>query len=264
MPHLGSLIGREVRQAHELPVVDRSVSPLLRVDFANGGSVPSFSLWPGEILGFAGFVGAGRSHLARAIVGMIRSSSVTVTLSGVAQHFRSPRHAIEHGVVYLTEDRKRDGLFANLPIVANATAAALDLYSRFGLILKSKSRHDGTAMLKRLRVVAPSLDAPVRELSGGNQQKTMFGRALLCRPAVLICDEPTRSVDVGARDEIYGILIELACQGVGIVVISSEVKELMSITHRILVMRDRAIVRELETKRVDEEEILMAATGGAD
>jgi ABC-type sugar transport system ATPase subunit len=137
------------------------------------------------------------------------------------------------------------------------------MFSRAGLLRAREERARAGAMLHSLRLVAQSLDVPVSELSGGNQQKVVLGRVLMRTPKVLVCDEPTRGVDVGARDEIYGILSRLAAAGVGILVISSEVKELIMLTHRIMVMRDRVIVATLETPATSEEEVLLAATDAA-
>ncbi len=161
----------------------------------------------------------------------------------------------------MTEDRKREGLFGNLSVLANATAAALPMLSRAGVLRARAERARAGTVLDSLRLVAHSLDVPVSELSGGNQQKVVLGRALMRAPKVLICDEPTRGVDVGAKDELYGILIGLAAAGVGIIVISSEVKELLMLTHRVLVMRDHRIVAEFETAHASEDQILLAATG---
>jgi ABC-type sugar transport system ATPase subunit len=135
------------------------------------------------------------------------------------------------------------------------------MLSRAGVLRARAERARANAILAELRLVAHSLDVPVSELSGGNQQKVVLGRALLRAPKVLICDEPTRGVDVGAKDELYGILIRLAAAGVGIIVISSEVKELLMLSHRVLVMRDGGVVAELEAAQASEDQILLAATG---
>jgi len=210
----------------------------------------------------AGFVGAGRTRLARALIGASGpDDAVEVTIGGQGRRIRSPAKAIAQGILYVTEDRKREGLFANLPALANTTAAALPMLSRAGVLRGRAERERAGAILAELRLVAHSLDVPVSELSGGNQQKVVLGRALLRAPKVLICDEPTRGVDVGAKDELYGILIRLAAAGVGIIVISSEVKELLMLSHRILVMRDGGVVAELEAAQASEDQILLAATG---
>jgi ABC-type sugar transport system ATPase subunit len=259
------MIGHDVRDRLPLPEVGGE-RPLLEVTWRGGhGRAPSsFALRPGEILGIAGFVGAGRTRLARAIIGMGApgaSGAIEVVSEGQRRTIRSPAEAIALGILYVTEDRKREGLFASLPVLANATAAALPMLSRAGVLRARAERERAHAILADLRLVAHSLDVPVSELSGGNQQKVVLGRALLRAPKVLICDEPTRGVDVGAKDELYGILIRLAAAGVGIIVISSEVKELLMLSHRVLVMRDGAVVAEFESAQASENQILLAATG---
>ena len=218
---------------------------------------------PWEILGLAGFVGAGRSHLARALAGLGAAGEIDLSILGAPQRLRGPADAIAAGLLYVTEDRKREGLFANLSVLANTTAAALPTFARAGFLRARAERERAGAMLQSLRLIAQSLDVPIDELSGGNQQKVVLGRVLMRAPKILICDEPTRGVDVGAKDEIYGILTRLAAAGVGIIVISSEMKELLMLSHRILVMRDRVIVAALETPTTSEDELLLAATGVA-
>ena len=256
------MIGHELRERLPLPEVDDQ-RPLLEVTLASGrGQPPSrLELRRGEILGLAGFVGAGRTGLARAIAGAAAADRTTLSLDGQEHRIRSPAAAIERGILYVTEDRKREGLFGNLSVLANATAAALPMLSRAGVLRARAERARAGTVLDSLRLVAHSLDVPVSELSGGNQQKVVLGRALMRAPKVLICDEPTRGVDVGAKDELYGILIGLAAAGVGIIVISSEVKELLMLTHRVLVMRDHRIVAGFETAHASEDQILLAATG---
>ncbi|HSA82413.1 MAG TPA: sugar ABC transporter ATP-binding protein [Geminicoccaceae bacterium] len=261
------MIGHDVRDRLPLPEV-KGERPLLEVTWQGGHGRPSssFALRRGEILGIAGFVGAGRTRLARAIIGASEprvGDAVGVVIAGQGRRIRSPAEAIAHGILYVTEDRKREGLFANLTVLANATAAALPVVSQAGVLTARAERERAGAILADLRLVAHSLDVPVSELSGGNQQKVVLGRALLRAPKVLICDEPTRGVDVGAKDELYGILLRLAAAGVGIVVISSEVKELLMLSHRVLVMRDGAVVAEFETARTSEDQILLAATGAS-
>jgi len=259
------MIGHDVRDRLPLPEVGDG-RPLLEVTWHGGCGLPSssFALRRGEILGIAGFVGAGRTRLARAIIGVGgpgASDAVEVNITGQGRRIRSPADAIAQGILYVTEDRKREGLFANLPVLANTTAAALPMLSRAGVLRARAERARANAILAELRLVAHSLDVPVSELSGGNQQKVVLGRALLRAPKVLICDEPTRGVDVGAKDELYGILIRLADAGVGIIVISSEVKELLMLSHRVLVMRDGGVVAEFEAAQASEDQILLAATG---
>ena len=236
----------------------------IRIDYCRGPESGSFELRPGEIVGLGGLVGSGRSTLARAICGLRpRDTNVTVNLDGQERVFAGPHAAMRAGVAYVTEDRKRDGLFANLSIVKNTSAAALSLVSSAGIVKTADERRRVGEYLQRLRLSARSLEMPVDQLSGGNQQKVVFGRALMRTPRLLVCDEPTRGVDVGAKGEIYDLLRELAGRGVAILVISTEIEELISLTSRILVMRDRRIVAELDTRDTDEAQVLLAASGAS-
>jgi ABC-type sugar transport system ATPase subunit len=255
------MIGHEVRERFDLPPIP-AAARVIEIEAATPRGKASLTIRGGEIVGLAGLVGSGRTRLARAIAAVERAWPVTVRMDGTELALRSARGAIRHGIVYLTEDRKRDGLFRSLPISANASAAALGRFSRWGFLRARLEREAAHAVLAQLRLVARSLDAPVRELSGGNQQKVLFARALLCVPRLLICDEPTRGVDVGAKDEIYQILIDLAAQGVAVLLVSSEMKELLALSHRLIVMRDGRIVREIAGSS-DEHAVLMAATGAA-
>ena len=199
----------------------------------------------GEIVGLGGLVGAGRTRLARRLAGLEEGVAVDYRVGERRFTVRSAAQAIAHGIVYLTEDRKRDGLFAGLSVLRNTSAATLVSLSRLGFVDRREERRRVEPTLERLKLVAASLRIPVRSLSGGNQQKVLFGRALLARPLLLICDEPTRGVDVGAREEIYALIDTLSREGVTIILISSDLKELLALCHRILVIRDAAIVAEL-------------------
>lgn len=256
------MIGRDVAQGESLSMPAERI-PVLRASLDNESAEDRSELvvHAGEILGLAGLVGAGRTRLARSLIGLERRDGLDLELDGEPVSSSSPGDALAKGIVYLSEDRKREGLFANLSILWNASATSLTRYSRGGVISTGREREECGAILERLRLVASSLDAPISQLSGGNQQKVLFGRALLCQPRVLICDEPTRGIDIGAKAEIYRLLAELAAQGVAIVFISSELKELLANTHRILVMRDGMIAGEYDTAEVDEETVLLAATG---
>ena len=207
----------------------------------------------GEIVGFGGLVGSGRTRLARRLAGLEEGASVEYRSGERSFVVRSPRQAVARGIVYLTEDRKRDGLFADLSVLRNASAASLAGLSRLGFVDAGEERRRVAPVLERLKLVAASLRAPVRSLSGGNQQKVLFGRALLARPMLLICDEPTRGVDVGAREEIYAVIESLSTQGVTIVLITSDLKELLSLCQRILVVRDATVVAELPASATELE-----------
>jgi ABC-type sugar transport system ATPase subunit len=241
------------------PVVGAQATPYL-VRIEGAGSPPmELELRPGEIVGLGGLVGGGRTRLARRLAGLEPGVQATWhTPEGGIFRLRSARDAIRYGIVYLTEDRKKDGLFLNLSVASNASAASLAGIARHGWLGHRAERRAVMPVLDRLRLVASSLAMPVRALSGGNQQKVLFGRALLTRPRVLVCDEPTRGVDVGAREEIYSLLESLAAQRVSIVVISSELKELLGLCHRLLVVRDARVVAEMPPD-AREEDIVRAA-----
>ena len=254
------IVGHSVSERFELPEVAAAGPPLLEVSVATGTGRKDFSVRAGEILGLAGVLGSGRTRLARSLAGLEPRSRVAARVGGKDVVPSSPRAAIANGIVYLTEDRNTDGLFGNLSVLANATAGALGKFACAGIMRLKNERRTASEMLDRLQLVARSLDAPVRVLSGGNQQKTLFARALLCRPQLLICDEPTRGVDVGAREQIYSILIDLAGRGIGVIVISSELKELLAICHRLLVVRDGSLYEELEPS-ISEHDLAMIAAG---
>ena len=212
----------------------------------------------GEIVGLGGLVGSGRTRLARRLAGLEEGTTVDYRIGEQRFSVRTPVQAVARGIVYLTEDRKREGLFAGLSVLRNASAAMLGSLSRLGFVDGGEERRRVAPTLERLKLVAASLRTPVRALSGGNQQKVLFGRGLLARPLLLICDEPTRGVDVGAREEIYAIIDTLSKQGVTIVLVSSDLKELLALCHRILVVRDAAVVAELPASS-SELEIVDAA-----
>jgi ABC-type sugar transport system ATPase subunit len=253
------MVGHDVRDRFPLPDV-AAAPPLLEATISTARGDSRLDIRAGEIVGLAGIVGSGRSRLARALAGLGGNERVSTIIGGNRVLLSSPAAAIAHGIFYMTEDRKGDGLFGNLSVLANTTAGALTKFSRFGLIRGRRERQEAATMLERLRLVARSLDAPVRQLSGGNQQKALFGRALLCLPRLLICDEPTRGVDVGAKDQIYEILIELAARGIGILLVSAEMKELLMLCHRLLVVRAGRIREEL-SPTIDEHRLVMIASG---
>jgi ABC-type sugar transport system ATPase subunit len=258
------MTGRDVGSSLTLPSLQPSATPRLRMSWEAGGQRSALTVAPGEIVGLAGLVGAGRSAIGRTIVGIgprALQRTAELTLDGQRLGALSPRAARRHGILYLTEDRKRAGVFADLSVLANTSAGALERFSPGGLLAHRRERRECQAILERLRLVARSLDAPARQLSGGNQQKLLIARALLCAPRLLVCDEPTRGVDVGAKQEIYAILAEIAARGVGIVLISSELKELLMLCHRLLVVRSRRIVGEVDPAATSEHDLVMAAVG---
>jgi ABC-type sugar transport system ATPase subunit len=219
----------------------------------------ALELREGEILGLAGLVGAGRTSIAHRIAALRPRSGFTASLDG-RDLPDDPAKVLAAGVVYMTEDRKRDGIFGPLAVTANASAASLRRFSPGGILRLRRERAEAGEVLRGLRLIAASLDTPIGALSGGNQQKVLFARALMARPKVLICDEPTRGVDVGARQEIYGVLRRLSAEGVAIVLISSELNEVLALSHRIAIVRHGRIGSILPNEGLDEHALLVAAT----
>lgn len=235
------------------------------IQYSAGRTQSRIILRAGEITGLAGLVGAGRTTFAKALAGHgSPSAAVELAHGGDVRRMTRPRDAIKDGIIYLTEDRKHDGVFAALDITSNATATVLSTLGIGPIRRRGRERAVSSTMLQRLQLVASSLDASIVKLSGGNQQKVLIARALLAGPQILICDEPTRGVDIGAKAEIHKVLRDLATTGVAILVISSEVDELKALSHRIVVMHEHRFVDEMSAFEADETRILVAASGGAE
>jgi len=219
----------------------------------------SFDVRSGEVVGLAGLIGAGRSELAEAIFGHDRPLAGSVAVEGRQVRLRSPADAIAAGIGFAPEDRKSQALLLLRSVKDNISLAIPDLISRFDFINDGDERRIAGALVERLRIRTPGLDAPVANLSGGNQQKVVLGRWLARRPKVLILDEPTRGVDVGAKAEIYRLIAELAGEGIALLVISSEMPELLGLADRILVMAGGRVVAQLAREQASEERILSLA-----
>ena len=224
----------------------------------------SFTLHRGEVLGLAGLVGAGRTELARLIYGADRVGGGTVHLQGQPLAVSSPREAISAGVAYLTEDRKGLGLFLDMSCGENINIGVIERDARGGFVLdRARARQRADAAFKGLRVRAASPLVQVGSLSGGNQQKVLIARLLETDPKVLILDEPTRGIDVGAKSEIYRLIDDLAKRGLGVLVISSEMAEIVGICDRVLVMREGALTGEVggRGQPITQEAIMQYAAG---
>lgn len=223
----------------------------------------SFSLRKGEILGIAGLVGAGRTEVGRAIFGAEPAESGEIILKGKRVVIRSPKEAIKYGIGYLTENRKEQGLFLDMPIKDNIISPNLDKFTMdwLGFIDERKTRLESRNYCDQYKVATPGIWQKIGRLSGGNQQKVLLSMWVGIEPEVLIIDEPTRGVDVGAKSEIYTHLRNLASRGVGIIVISSDLPEVMGLSDRILVMRQGRIAKEFEKAQFAEEGIISYATG---
>ncbi len=221
----------------------------------------SFDLHRGEILGLAGLVGAGRSELAQALFGLTRLDRGTLELDGKPIHFSSPEDAVRSGLGYLTEDRKQAGLFLAMSLASNIMAPSLEQFSRHGLIDDQLARTVSADYMERLHIRARSVEQKVVGLSGGNQQKVLLAMWLATDPRILIIDEPTRGVDVGAKAEIHQLLLELADQGVSIFLISSELPEVLHLSDTVLVMHRGRITARFAGGEVDEDTVLTYAAG---
>ncbi|CAN5876624.1 sugar ABC transporter ATP-binding protein [soil metagenome] len=255
------MVGREVANLYPKPEIEIG-EVLLRVSGIRRGEVLkecSFELRSGEILGFAGLVGAGRTELARAVFGADHIDSGTVELEGRKLRIRKPSDAIEAGVGYLTEDRKGDGLALQLGVDQNITLA--NLPARFGFLDLGGERQIANRRKDELNIRTPSIRRRVQVLSGGNQQKVIVARWLETRARVLFFDEPARGIDVGAKAEMFGLIGELAKEGNGMVLISSYLPELLNMCDRILVMREGEVAGVIEREEFSEERIIALATG---
>jgi rhamnose transport system ATP-binding protein len=219
----------------------------------------SFEVRRGEIVGVAGLVGAGRTELARAIFGANRIKTGMAQLASDAALGKSPRRSLDAGVAMIPESRKDQGLIFGQSVVENVTLARLADFSRLGVVRRRAERRSAKDILDRCEVRGASYGAPVGTLSGGNQQKVLFARMLLGEPRLLLADEPTRGVDVGAKRAIYELLVSLAEAGMAIVFISSELEEILGLAHRVIVMRAGRLVAELEGESMTESAILAAA-----
>ncbi len=219
----------------------------------------SFSVGKGEIVGVAGLVGSGRTETARAIFGADPKIAGEISVEGARVAIESPRDAVQCGLCLMTEDRKGQGLLLGMSCAENITITDLAKISRYGLIERAEERRAATRLVADLRIKTPSIDQTVRNFSGGNQQKVVIAKWLFRGSRVLLCDEPTRGIDVGAKAEIYDLLWTLAAEGRGVLFISSELPELIAISHRIIVFAKGRVVGEVVRAEFDQHRILSMA-----
>ena len=224
----------------------------------------SFTLRRGEVLGLAGLMGAGRTEVLRALFGLDRPDAGEVRLRGVPLGRGTAPRSGGRGMAFVTEDRRHDGLVLDAPVADNLALVSLSAHTRGGLIDRRRLAHALAHQAEAVRLeMTAGMDRPVRTLSGGNQQKVVLGKWLLAGPAVVLLDEPTRGIDVGAKHQVYELVTELADTGTAVLLASSEIEELLGLADRILVMRQGALVDELARKEFDRERILTAALGGS-
>ena len=220
----------------------------------------SFTLCEGEVLGIAGLGGAGRTELLETVFGVAKVRSGDLILRGRYVKNRNPAEAKKNGFALITEERRRDGIFGILSITENTVISSLKKYNSAGIFLRDKlMRKETERMIGAMKVKTPTQKTKIRSLSGGNQQKVILGRWLLTDPDVLLLDEPTRGIDVGAKYEIYTLIHSLAARGRGVIVVSSEMPELLGICDRILVMSGGRVAGELSAEDATQEEIMRLA-----
>lgn len=221
----------------------------------------SFNIAKGEVLGFAGLVGAGRSEVARAIFGVEESIETEVVLNGQTLRIQEPQDAITHGIYLVPEDRRLSGLIVDFNVRENISLPNLESYSSAKIINRAKESHAAVDACKAINIKTPSPEMRAANLSGGNQQKVVLAKWLTFSPRVLIFDEPTRGIDVGAKAEIYHLIRKLAAEGVSVIVISSEMEEVLGISDRIAVMHEGRLTGILERPQFSEEAVMRLATG---
>jgi len=222
----------------------------------------SFEIRRGEIVGLAGLVGAGRTEVARALFGLDPVDRGEIRIEGKAVRIRSPLDAIRLGMALIPEDRKAQALFLSMALRSNITIAALPRIAPLGLLSGRRLDAASQPCIRHLDIRPPRPGIPVRHLSGGNQQKAVIARWLLLQPRILIMDEPTRGIDVAAKAEIHALMDRLAREGKAILMISSELPEILGISDRILVMREGRIVGELKREEATADRVLALAMGG--
>ncbi len=217
----------------------------------------SFQLRKGEVLGFSGLVGAGRTEIMRAIIGADKRQSGEIYLEGKRIENRSPKEAMDNGIVLVPEDRKLQGILSNLSVEGNINISLLDKNSnKFGVISSKKEREEAEKGIQEFKIKTPSKDKKIVELSGGNQQKCIVSRGIATNPKVLILDEPTKGIDIGAKSEFYEMICSFAKQGLGVILISSELPEVIGLSDRIIVMRSLQIAGEVDAKEATETKLL--------
>ncbi len=259
------MVGRDIQRQAGRPAVARE--PRLQVKDLRTARYPlhsvSFDIGKGEIVGLAGLVGAGRTEVAQSVFGVHRRVSGTVTLDGEEIRSGSPHDSIQRGLYLAPEDRRHEGLITSMAVRENITLPGLSRYASVGLIQKPKEAAISEEMRTKLRIKAPTVEDAVRGLSGGNQQKVVLAKWLSLEPKCLVFDEPTRGIDVGARSEIYELMRGLADEGVAILVISSDMEEVLGLSDRIVVMHEGAVSGVLAREHATEESVMHLAVGGA-
>jgi ribose transport system ATP-binding protein len=258
------MVGREIKSFYvksEVPKIPAFFKARNVVSPLYPDKTVSFDAARGEILGFAGLVGAGRSELAKTMVGLDPSPQKEIFLDGKKVSINRPRDAIDHGIYLAPENRRTEGLVVEMTVRENISLPSLRRYSRCGLIQRKREREIAVEQVASLKVKTPGIETRVLNLSGGNQQKVVLGKWLAMSPRVLILDEPTRGIDVGAKAEIYRLMRTMAEQGAVILMISSDMEEILNVSDRIAVMHEGEITGMLERADCKEENVMQLAVG---
>ena len=261
---IADMVGREIDLTKARTTCARKDIVLSVADLGRQGVFEgiNFDLHRGEVLGFAGLIGAGRTDVGLALFGIEPATSGTILLEGNPVIVRTARDGMDLGIAYVSEDRRQLGLVLPMSIFANITLPVLRRYlSRFGLVRTGLERRTADTFRDRLAIRTPSVDLEVAKLSGGNQQKVMLSKWLNTNPSVLILDEPTRGVDVGSKAEVHAIIGQLAAEGIGVIVISSDLPEVLVLSDRVLVMREGRQMAILDRAEANEETVMTAAMG---
>jgi rhamnose transport system ATP-binding protein len=262
---IADMVGREMGLLEKRPPAPQGEMLLSVRNLSREGVFEdvSFDVRRGEVLGFAGLIGAGRTDVGLALFGIAPATSGSIRLADREVTVRSPEEAMRIGIAYVSEDRRQLGLSLPMSISANITLPILKRYlNRLGLVRRAEENATAESWRRRLSIRTPSVDLPVAKLSGGNQQKVMLSKWLNTRPSLLIVDEPTRGVDVGAKAEVHAIIGELASEGIGIIVISSDLPEVLALSDRVLVMREGRQMAIFDRDEADQERVMTAAMGG--
>ena len=259
---ISMMVGRELKDLYGQPSGSPRETVLSVEGLTSAGRFDnvSFELRAGEILGMAGMVGAGRTDVGLALFGAVPVSSGTIRVDGKPVKIHSPYDAMHLGIAYLSEDRRKDSLFLGMGVRPNITVSHLKRFARFGFLSQGAEMAGAQEYISALDIQTPSTEQLVMNLSGGNQQKVVLARWLAIQPRILIADEPTRGIDVGAKGEIYALLRRLAEQGVAVILISSQMPEVLGMSDRILIMQEGRLAGELSSSEATEEKIVTLAT----
>ncbi len=260
------MIGRDLKALY-IPPAAPPQEPVLEIDSVRTGTYPehavSLTVRRGEILGLAGLVGSGRTELARVVFGVDKSHGGTIRLAGEPAKIASPRDAIDRGIYLVPEDRKRSGLLLDMSIAGNISLPDLPRYASAHLVNEDRETANAETQRTALNIRTPNVANQVQALSGGNQQKVVLAKWLSMRPRAIIFDEPTRGVDVGAKSEIYALMRDLADKGVAVLMISSDMEEVVGVSDRIAVMHEGSISGFLERSQFSEANVLKLAVGAS-